>query len=388
MKKKWLCLLAAFALAFGAMAVRPAWSAAASPLDLEREDCILTVNLEDPGKNDKFGEDLQSAGVVVDVYRVASAVKAEGFDSYTYQFETAFAGLSLSEGAAASDWEALAQQAIRRVLEAEEKGNVLDKETIRLTELASGQIGNLSTGLYLLLAHGESLSPYVVEKEEKKTDENGQENTEIRLATAANSDRYQYSFEPQLVSIPGRPDAESGEGGGSTTGGSTANTGEWLYDMTVNLKPERGPLYGSLELVKTLLSYDTMKDSPIFVFEITAELEGEVVYRAYESLSFTEAGQQRVTLTGIPVGANVTVTEVYGGAGYRVEGPQSQTGITIAAAPEVTVVEFVNTSDDTNKGGHGIRNHFTYTDDGWQWTATPGPVGAVSPAREQEGLQL
>ena len=147
------------------------------------------------------------------------------------------------------------------------------------------------------------------------------------LATIANSARYQYTFQPQLVSVPGRPDA----GHGDSTGGNTSNLGEWQYDMTVNLKPGRVQRTGSLQIVKTLTNYETTKDSPVFVFEIVAELDGEEVFREYESIQFTASGQESITVTGIPATAVVTVTEVYSGAGYRLDSEQVQDGIVIVA---------------------------------------------------------
>ena len=60
--------------------------------------------------------------------------------------------------------------------------------------------------------------------------------------------------------------------------------------MTVTLKPERSERYGSLEIVKTLQTYET-KDPATCVLQVEATLgEGESAQKVYSdvvSLSFT-----------------------------------------------------------------------------------------------------
>ena len=385
MKKRWICLLAAFSLAVGVITAKPAPSEAASPLDLERKDCSLTVNPEDPAKTDeeKFGEDLKSSGVVVDVYKVADAVKIAGYDSYTYEFTGAYKGISFTGNpmeAEAREWERLSQEAAGITLAADAANLQPVAQGVDITDAASHVVGSLETGLYLLIAHGKDLAvpeDYTIRIEAADPDDPAGGS----LATIANSARYQYTFQPQLVSVPGRPDA----GHGDSTGGNTSNLGEWQYDMTVNLKPGRVQRTGSLQIVKTLTNYETTKDSSVFVFEIVAELDGEEVFREYESIQFTASGQESITVTGIPATAVVTVTEVYSGAGYRLDSEQVQDGIVIVADSDLAGAEFVNTSDNNRGGGSGIRNHFSY-EDGWQWTVTPGQ-GGETPREPEEGQE-
>lgn len=406
MKKKWICLLAALSLAIGVVAVNPALSAAAAPLELDRTNCSLTINPEDPNKKDedKFGEDLRSSGVVVDVYRVAAAVKTPGYDSYTYELNEAYKDLPLKENPTSADeWQKLAQAAAAVVLgpvdadgrfqgpaanaELELVASNVDIAKLDEVKPDSNKVFPLKTGLYLLIAHGSDLTtPAAYATQIEQTVGETATTTVTKTVTIANSARYQYTFEPQLVSIPGRPDA----GNGDSTGGGTANRGEWQYNMVVNLKPQRSQRYGDLEIVKSLLTYDNTKDSPLFVFEVIGTLDNQEVYREYESITFTAAGQETVRLTGIPATATVTVTEVYSGAGYRLEegvaATQGANGeIVIGADDVVSTAPFVNTSDDERKGGHGIRNNFTYDEgtegnrssSGWQWTPTPAQGTAV-----------
>ena len=163
MKKRWICLLAAFSLAVGVITAKPAPSEAASPLDLERKDCSLTVNPEDPAKTDeeKFGEDLKSSGVVVDVYKVADAVKIAGYDSYTYEFTGAYKGISFTGNpmeAEAREWERLSQEAAGIPLAADAANLQPVAQGVDITDAASHVVGSLETGLYLLIAHGKDLA--------------------------------------------------------------------------------------------------------------------------------------------------------------------------------------------------------------------------------------
>ena len=136
---------------------------------------------------------------------------------------------------------------------------------------------NLKCGLYLVIARGAGMEAY--------TTENAGEEGEALLGTLADSEHYRYTFLPVLVSIPGK------EGAGEALGGNTADAGPWLYQMEVLLKSSRQDRYGSLEIVKTLQSYET-KEPATFVFSVEAVKDGEVVYSNVVSFTFEEAGQK------------------------------------------------------------------------------------------------
>jgi hypothetical protein len=169
-----------------------------------------------------------------------------------------------------------------------------------------------------------------------------------RKAAMVRSGSYTYTFLPELLALPGRLEDDS-----------------WDYAPTVTLKPERGARYGTLEIQKTLTSYAA--DNPgTFVFQVEAQLEGERVYSDVVSMTFSGAGTQSLTLDRVPAGAEVTVTEVYSGAGYRLTSQESQT-LTISLMEE-NIAEFVNDYDGTRRTGYGIDNDFTYDpDSGWSW---------------------
>ena len=114
MKGRWIYLLTAVMLAVGVCIAEPVVSGAA-PLSGDADgyvegDCALAVYPEAPNKaeEDSFGEDLAEAGVVLDLYRVARAVKAQGYDSYNYDMMPEY-GFEIPEHPEKGAWEALAQ---------------------------------------------------------------------------------------------------------------------------------------------------------------------------------------------------------------------------------------------------------------------------------------
>ncbi len=207
----------------------------------------------------------------------------------------------------------------------------------------------LGSGLYLLIARGSDVEDYV----RMVADDAGNET----VVTVAQSERHVYTFAPELVALPGKAADDSGAV-------NTANPGEWLYDLTVQMKPEQSLRMGQLEIVKTLLSYETSAPAT-FVFHVEAVLDGEKVYDQVVSATFTAAGEERILIDDIPVGAEVTVTEVYSGASYELTTDGTQR--TVIAAEDTAEVGFTNTYNRKKRTGYGITNHFTYGEDGWQW---------------------
>ncbi len=130
---------------------------------------------------------------------------------------------------------------------------------------------------------------------------------------------------------------------------------------------------GNLKIIKTLEKFESSEPAT-FVFDIKAvagqDDEGNeiVVYTNVVSMTFTEPDTQSTLVTGIPIGATVTVEEVYSGARYT--GTVVKDTATILAPDEGTAeVEFSNTYDGTGTGGHGILNSFTAQqgEDGYSW---------------------
>lgn len=379
MKKRWIYLLTALTLAVG-MCIAEPMAGIAAPLEADDEgfvagSCSLTVYPEDPHKEgaDSFGEDLAGADVVVDLYQVARAVKTSGQDTYHYELTGEYASLNLpdspEEGAQpAASWEETAQQAAAIALDAASPCTPVSGSG----ESAGTKVGNLAPGLYLLVARGRNLTELADYKIEiEQTDSLTQEESK-RIATIADSQQYTYAFLPQLVSLP----TKEADANGVI---NTANPGDWIFEASVNLKPERLDRYGSLEIVKTLSEYETMggvQESATFVFEVTGMLDDQVVYSNVESITFTAAGQERVVLDRIPAMAQVTVREVYSGSSYQLTVPGDRTAT--IAADDVVSVEFENEYDGRRTNGHGIKNQFVYDEEAgaWHWYSSPAQEAA------------
>lgn len=374
MKKKWICLLTALALVTGACMIRPVLTSAAP--ELERQDCSLTVYPEDPRKPeaDRYAADMENAGLEVSLYRVAKAIKTPGYDTYHYEFLDPYKALSAGKDITTEGWKDLAEEAARIAVV---QGDGIEVARASILEAGRNSFQMLDTGLYLMVAHGNSnlkdADGNTIYWKELETGEG--ENKETNLVTIANTDRYTYLFTPQLFSIPMR-----GNGDGSGTlnvwetdeNGTpiymTSDQGPWVYNLNVYLKPDREDRYGSLRIVKTLSEYETeagiAKPEPAtFVFEVVATLEGEQVFHTYESISFTAGGTESVTIDHIPATADVTVTEVYSGSSYTATvSPQGPVTIT---ADDVVDAPFTNVYNENRKKGYGIKNQFDFNGDTW-----------------------
>ncbi|MBR1455734.1 MAG: hypothetical protein IJ594_01070 [Oscillospiraceae bacterium] len=351
-----LAVLLAAALAFTlAPAGSPALADGPAYIDLEKA-CSVTVAPAAEGSD--IYDDAMTANVVVDLYRIADAVKVDGYDTYTYAVRDAYAGIlaSVTDAEAfwndmtAAGWSEIAQSAAAIALgetpQTPDKSGPADNATA---------IGELPAGLYLIIAHGSDLDldEYVDEADGK-------------LVTLAYSTYYKYVFEPQLISLPTKAADDEGVI-------MTSNEGGWIYDAEVNMKPAQELNMGDLEIEKTLSGY-IGSDDAVFVFQIEATMknkqgEDEVVYSNAVSITFTADGTQSIVLErAIPIGATVVVTEVYSGSRYELSSDGSQT-VTISAE-EVAKASFSNKHDGTFTGGGGISNRFVYDSTTWQVNPT------------------
>ena len=300
--------------------------------------CSLTVEY---GVN-TYREDMELAGVVFDLYRIASVS-----DGYDYSFLPPYEELSVGYDVDSAAWKELAQSAAVIALESDRPAVSGAAAGNTVTKTDAGE--SLAVGLYLLVAHGAELEDYTT----TAVDEAGNE----ILATYANSPRYEYAFAPELVAIPGKASADDGPA-------NTADPGEWQYDVAATLKPSRSNRYGTLELTKTLLSYETSEPAA-FVFTIEAVLDGENVFSDAAALTFNGTGTQTLRYDRIPAGSLVTVTEVYSGARYSLTTPR--VGTAEITAEEIARVSFTNDYDGGGRGGHGIVNRFTNDGVTWNW---------------------
>ena len=183
---------------------------------------------------------------------------------------------------------------------------------------------------------------------------------------------YMYDFTPYLVSLPHNyynPD-------------DAASSDDWVYEVTMGLKPGRAERYGSIEIDKELTEMSMMPGgSATFVFQVDIEtLQGDKEQRMV-SMTVDKPGSNSIFVEDIPAGSVVTVTEVYSGAGYEVADGASDVwiGKDLPADDEnstgpVVNVPFRNQPSGTTTGGYGIENHFTVDENGqFQYNGPYGP---------------
>lgn len=340
------------------------------------KDCSLTITVaEDIGI--QYPE-LMNAEIPVTLYKVADMdsnadyMPLEGFSEI---------GLSdIGSDTTAGDWAAIAEKACQALgrpygLEEEdmedeeagekpgqEAGETAGEEAGEPTEEETGEDPKapvveapVETGFTVRLADGpdtlEGLGCglYLVYAEETPTD------------------NYVYHFTPYLVSLP--TSDYTIENGGTDT---------WTYDVVMGLKPQQSTRYGDLVIEKTLSTVNTSMGGASCVFQVEAVKEDKIVYSNVVSLSFKEPGTKRIVIDEIPMGASVTVTEIYAGAGYT---------LTSAPSVDVTVVtpetegypataEFTN---DYEYPGYGtsVVNHFEHIGEGWEWNPQTDNAGNI-----------
>lgn len=281
--------------------------------------------------------ELLSASIPVNLYKVAS-VDVSG----NYTATGTFAKLDLSSvsadnlDTAAATWSERAAEA-KKLL----KDDTEPTTTVTLTQ-GRGTATGLDTGLYLVD------TPKVI------------------------TPNYTYTFTPYLVSLPTN-NYYSGNGASD----------DWIYDLTkeynsaVGLKPEQHVRYGDLVINKELVDHNaTFGDEATFVFQIDITTLDEKKETRIEELTFSAAGNDSVTITKIPAGSHVKVTEVYSGASYELASAKSQETDIIANPEKETEVEFrpaevsfINKHDGRTNGGYGVKNNFKLDENGqYQYT--------------------
>ena len=161
---------------------------------------------------------------------------------------------------------------------------------------------------------------------------------------------------PYLISAPNNEFAMTGSGSDS-----------WIYDdIDIELKPEQTGLMGSLQINKTLKTYNTALGEPVFAFDVEAyDRDGNVVFSDIASIRFDSTGAKSVVIDNIPTGSRVIVKEVYAAGIYQVTSSDSiETQI---VAGETADVDFTNDYNDKLIYSTGVVNHFEYDGTGWEW---------------------
>lgn len=321
--KQGTTFLLALALAFPLLTLPGARAANAIKTDRK---CSVAFNVS--GEDNELTAD--GTNIKVNLYKVAD-VDVSG----NYTATKDFTGLDVSSvradnNDAASKWAERAKKAKEKLSD-----SVKPVDTVTLT----GGIGNkddLDTGLYLVD------TPEVV------------------------TTNYTYTFTPYLVSLPTNNYYNIED--------EANRNDDWIYDLTdsnaIGLKPEEHARYGDLVINKTLENHNaTTGKKATFVFQIKINNTETRI----ESLDFEAAGKSSVTITKIPAGAAVIVTEVYSGASYKLTSANDQTATIVATDRGATntpaSVSFTNDIDDNMNGGYGVKNNFKLNENGqYQYT--------------------
>ena len=366
----------------------------------------LSITVTAPSE-EAFAE-LEDAGVVLDVYKIASAVSFDDkkeYDSYKFDenwgdfsaqktaWDAAVAKAKETEGGSvtAADIEALTQGAAGVILadipeytpgeKAEEVQTAPDYTgVLKFSDSEDAAIslvkdGEADPGLFLILAHG-GLADY-------KLTEDG------RLFTVAEGETQLFVFAPMLVSVPTRGrnvftgSVEVLDETYDSAVGDTASAEDWIGNITMTAKVGVKDRLGALKIIKKLeehshLEYtsedeETQEETKVVrvdystcVFDVTiyeneeaAENEETPIFSRTYSVSFSETGEQEVALIeDLPVGSVAVITEVYSGNYTPVEKEQTVKIEPLSDDGEVQTVTFNNIYDGTWKGSGAVDNTY------------------------------
>lgn len=316
--KQGTTFLLALALAFPLLTLPGA--RAANAIETDRK-CSVSFSVSGEGN------ELADAGtdIKVNLYKVADVDVSGNYTATGAFTELDVSSVRADNNDAASKWAARAKEAQKLL-----KNSVKPTTTVTLAA-GTGSLADLATGLYLVD------TPEVV------------------------TTNYTYTFTPYLVSLP-------------TNNYYSNGNDTWIYDLTdtnaIGLKPEEHARYGDLVINKTLENHNaTTGKKATFVFQIKINNTETRI----ESLDFEAAGKSSVTITKIPAGAAVIVTEVYSGASYKLTSANDQTATIVATDRGATntpaSVSFTNDIDDNMNGGYGVKNNFKLNENGqYQYT--------------------
>lgn len=265
-------------------------------------------------------KDLAEVPVTVDLYKVAD-VSARGDYTEVGGFDLDLG--AISDQTTAQEWETKAEAAAAAV----ESGSVQPAASVEITG-GTGTAQGLDTGMYLVAAQ------------------------------TAQTDNYEYTFTPYLISLPNNYYYSQG-------------SDEWVYDVRgTELKPEQAERYGSLEIDKELVNFNASGSAQtMFIFQVDITTPAGETESRQEAMTFTGAGSSSLVIDEIPAGSDVTVTEVYSGAGYQLTADSAQAQETQITAEDTAAVSFRNEHNGSTTGGYGVVNNYKVDENGaWQWT--------------------
>ncbi len=331
----------ALALMFAALSAAPGTVYGAAAIDTKKE-CTLTFDMSGTEFTELSGEN--GLPVMVHLYQVAS-VDENGRFTAEAPYQDALSGLdTINDQTSAEEWQLMAEEAAQIAEpKTEDKTPMEGAQTPGWTaEIVDGKgriEGNeaaaLLPGLYLVLAQ------------------------------PVESPAFSYTFQPNLVALPGNQYYETG-----------ADT--WIYDVTMGLKPRQENRLGSLLISKTIDAYEPQgaADRTLFVFQVevkkteegAAGMEERLYYSDVVAIDFDAAGTKTLEIPNLPAGAQATVTEVYSGASYTIPVQEATVQPDPIVADSQVTASFQNQYSGGLKGGSGVVNHFEHDGSTWNWT--------------------
>ena len=345
--------------------------------------CSITVTM--PANSDESFDELDTIPLVFDVYKVASAIKAEGQNAYNFKwdvsdFKDLEAGYNALQAAAeddtltAEDVNLFTQDAAAVVLNGSPTTGPKSTTVENFVSKGMNAI-TVDPGLYLVTIH--SVQEDYIEPAP---------DTDTPFTTYVDTRTKRFTFAPILVSVPNRGLKEIGsqniagnaEWEYSVYSDRTSDEKDkWDYSVEIAVKAGAKDQDGALKIDKVLTRYETLDnrtDRITFVYDVEAWLGDQRVYTNVASVVVSAAGTaEPAILTGIPVGAEVTVTEVYPGGNYHATSDNPQRAIIKAVDPEdpdfinqIAHVSFTNDYEEEKWNGSGsVSNHFEADKDGW-----------------------
>ena len=315
---------------------------AASLID-EDEQCKITVQIPTASQYDENEHSKISDGIImydkdvtVKFYKIAD-VELNG----SYGISLADIDLSVldNENVTAKQWEDLTNQAYEAVKDSDPAYTL----TINPSNETEKTI-NVDRGLYL----------YVCDD--------------------ILGDAYKYTFTKSMISVPSSylvQGATKLDENGNIVEAPTSD--KWLYNVDVALKSEAEPRFGSIQINKTLKTFNKSLGSAAFVFEVTATVDDETVFNNVYTMNFNSATTQSVKVDNLPATAKVTVKEVYSGASYSMESDEASKEVDVDAN-KVQTVDFTNDYDERLElGGISVENRFEYDENGQiNWNKSVG----------------
>lgn len=344
--------------------------------------CSLTLKFPEVGENvigtngAKLVNPAESL-VVVDVYKIADAVKLPGYQTYQFSIKPTDnkalydaidqlltddlkeAGWHKEGGGAAGgtinfyyapdpnkenlhEWSEFVD-ALARVC-------LLEDNNIKPVRGAFGQpIENLDPGLYLTVVHGEMpekgfladdgdqykdegeapafacpeyITAQTIRRADGRLERYADGTIRTELAGTAYDEGHVYLFRPQLVSLPGY--SQDGIVGADTPNNTSDTAGGWQQAVTMVTKHGAEPRYVDLQIIKQLPKYLAGQGGVTFVYQIDYTDEKGALRSMTEVISFNgpskDGKETRVIVDRIPLTSAITVTEIYAGYTYKCDG--------------------------------------------------------------------